>query len=93
MFVDPILMNEKTIKKSLLYRSPSSEAILRQSEYLNRDPLYLGPRHKKRGFHPYEVEHLLRANDDGDLKLELESVRSEILEKEYKVAVENHKRK
>jgi len=93
MFVDPILMDEKTIKKSLLYRSPSCEAILRQSEYLNRDPMYLGPRHRKRGYHPYEVEHLLRANDEGDLKLELDSVRSEILEKEYKIAVENHKRK
>lgn len=35
----------------------------------------------------------MRANDDGDLKLELESVRSEILEKEYRIAVENHNRK
>jgi hypothetical protein len=86
-------LEEKNVRKGLLYRNPSSEAIMRKSEYLGRDPLILGPRHRKRGFHPYEVEHLLKANEDGDLKLELESVRSEILEKEYRIAVENHKRK
>ena len=36
---------------------------------------------------------MLRVNDEGDLKFELESVHSEILEKEYRIAVENHNRK
>ena len=60
---------------------------------MNRDSLFKGKKYKKRGFHPYEIEELIKAQDKGEIGFELDSVRSEILDKDYKVAIDNHNRK
>lgn len=33
--IDPLLIDESTLRKRILYRSPSAEAILRHKEYHN----------------------------------------------------------
>lgn len=40
--IDGVLLDEKFMRKAQIYRSPSCEAIMRQSEYINRDPLQVG---------------------------------------------------
>lgn len=88
--VDSDLMEEEKLRKTILYRPASTDAILRQSEYLNRDSLIV----KKKGFHHYEVENLMKSKDQkGVVDLELESARSEILDRDFKQAVEHYHRK
>lgn len=80
-----IYMDIEKLKKSQRFRNASTDAILRQSEYINRDPLIVK---KKKGFHQYEVEHLMKTKDqNGVVDLELESARSVILDVEYEQAV------
>lgn len=89
--VNPEFIDEENLKKSILYRPASTDPILRQSEYINRDPLILK---KKKGFHPYDVEDLTKSKrENGVVDLELESARSEIMDREYKQAVEIYHQK
>lgn len=88
--INPELMDEERLRKTIKYRPASTDPILRQSEYINRDPLIL----KKKGFHHYDVENLMKAKEaNGVVDLELESARSEILDREFKQAVEVYHRK
>jgi len=83
-------MDEPKLRKTILYRPASTDSILRQSEYLNRDPLII----KKKGYHHYEVENLMKTKDEkGVVDLELESARSEVHDRQYKLAVEDFHRK
>lgn len=88
---DGVILDENFMTKNQIYRRASADAILRQSEYLNREPMI--PGHIKKGFHPYDLEALHKAKEQGELELELESARSVILDKDYQKAVENYHRK
>ncbi len=89
--VNPEFIDEENLKKAVLYRPASTDPILRQSEYINRDPLILK---RKKGFHHYDVEDLTKSKrENGVVDLELESARSEIMDREYKQAVEIYHRK
>ncbi len=88
--VNSDMIDEPKLRKTILYRPASTDPILRQSEYLNRDPLII----KKKGYHHYDVENLMKTKDEkGVVDLELESARSEVLDRQYKLAVEDFHRK
>jgi hypothetical protein len=53
-------MEEEKLRKSIKYRPASTDPILRQSEYLNRDPLIV---QKKKGYHQYDVDNLMKTKD------------------------------
>ncbi len=55
------LVDEKILTKKYIYRSPSAYAIMRQSEYIDRETMI--PGNIKKGFHPYDLEALHQAKE------------------------------